>query len=262
MKNGPLLFLGLFAALSISWGAIVLGTHAQIGALTPYYDDTEGASFPKRGSGLAAQGEREYIALGCVACHTQQVRRPGFGVDDLRGWGDRQSVARDYIFQFRPQLGSLRLGPDLANFGDRKPNPPDADELYKLLYAGTPAHPSYRFLFDRRRVVGERSLVALNLTNELAPGRGYEVVPSSKAESLVAYLLSLKNGYTYPEAQPAAAPAPEKKAGASSEKAAPAATKAPATEPSPETEKSNPRGKRPEQAVPAAAPDENKKQTK
>jgi len=265
MKNGPVLFLGLFAALTVSWGAIVLGTHRQLGDLAPYYDDTEGNSFPLRPSGLAAQGERVYISLGCVSCHTQQVRRPDYGADQARGWGDRQSVARDYIFQFRPQLGAQRIGPDLSNLAARKPSPPEAEDLLKMLYAGTPAHPSYRFLFQKRRVVGERAADALNFTDNLAAPRGYEIVPSRQAEALVAYLLSLKNGYEYPEARPVETAAPAKKetkAPANETKGGTPAAKAPNTEPSPETEKSNPPGKRPEQAVPAAAPDEKKKQTK
>ena len=30
MKNGPLLFLGLFAALGFAWAGIVLGANAQL----------------------------------------------------------------------------------------------------------------------------------------------------------------------------------------------------------------------------------------
>src|SRR5688572_19725963 len=110
MKNGPLLVVGLFTALTASWAGIVLSTNAQLGGLTPYYDDAEGNSFPQQASGIAAQGEQVYVSLGCASCHTQQVRRPDFGSDQARGWGERQSVARDYIFQTRPQLGSLRQG--------------------------------------------------------------------------------------------------------------------------------------------------------
>src|SRR4051812_40978758 len=52
MKNGPLFFLGLFAALIFSWAGILLGSHAQLGSLTPYYDDAESKAFPERVSGL------------------------------------------------------------------------------------------------------------------------------------------------------------------------------------------------------------------
>lgn len=202
MKNGPLFVIGLFVALAASWAGIVLGTNAQLGALTPYYDDTESQSFPQRTSGIAAQGQLVYTDLGCAACHTQQVRRPGFGSDQDRGWGDRQSVARDYIFEARPQLGSSRFGPDLANFAARKPNAPTAGDLMKLLYNGERNHPSYRFLFETRKVVGERSDRALDFVNHREIDAAHEVVPTHRAEALVAYLLSLNHGYEYPEARP------------------------------------------------------------
>ncbi len=172
MRNGFLFFLGLFAALVISWGGLVLAPHKQLGALTPYYDDTESASFPSRTSGLAARGQYVYADLGCAACHTQQVRRPDFGSDQERGWGERQSVARDYIFQVRPQLGESRIGPDLTNLGSRKP-PFDADDLHKLLYNGSATHPSYKFLYDDREIVGQRSDFALKLTGAAAPQPGH-----------------------------------------------------------------------------------------
>jgi cytochrome c oxidase cbb3-type subunit 2 len=209
MKNGPLFLLGLFLALAISWGGVVVGTHAQLGSLTPYYDDTEGKSFPEAANGIASRGQLVYADLGCAACHTQQVRRPDFGSDQLRGWGERQSVARDYVHQVRPQLGFSRLGPDLTNLAGRKPSAPDAEDLMKLLYAGTPTHPSYRFLFDDRKVVGQPSAHALRLTGNLAAPAGTEIVPTERARSLVTYLLSLNTAYDYPESRPV--PKPEAK---------------------------------------------------
>jgi cytochrome c oxidase cbb3-type subunit 2 len=132
-------------------------------------------------------------------------------------------VARDYIHQARPQLGFSRLGPDLTNLAGRKPSAPDTEDLMKLLYAGTPAHPSYRFLFETRRVVGEPSAQAVKLTGNLAAPAGHEVVPSERARSLVTYLLSLNTAYDYPESRPV--PKPEAKG--AGKKAAPAAGKAP-----------------------------------
>ncbi|HVU34777.1 MAG TPA: cytochrome-c oxidase [Opitutaceae bacterium] len=201
MKNGPLIVIGLFAGLTISWAGIVLGTNAQLGAQTPYYDDTDSLAYPQRTSGIAVQGQMVYTDLGCASCHTEQVRRPGFGSDQDRGWGDRQSVARDYIFQPRPQLGSLRVGRDLANYGASKPDPA---QLMRLLYVGSVTHPSFKFLFDNRQIVGQRSDYALDLEGSAAPRPGYEVVPTARARALVAYLLSLNNSYAYPEARPAA----------------------------------------------------------
>src|SRR5690606_35906814 len=143
-------------------------------------------------------------ALGCAACHTQQVRRPDFGSDQARGWGERQSVARDYVFQVRPQLGASRLGPDLMNLGGRLPSPPTADELLRLLYVGSETHPSYRFLFETKEIVGQPSDTALRLTGDLAAPAGHEIQPSPRAHELVAYLLSLNSTYDYPEARPVA----------------------------------------------------------
>ncbi|HZZ18568.1 MAG TPA: cbb3-type cytochrome c oxidase subunit II [Opitutaceae bacterium] len=207
MKNNFLYFLGVFAALGISWAGIVLGSNAQLGNLAPYYDDNEQATFPSWMAGQAARGQLVYKDLGCVACHTQQVRRPGFGSDQERGWGDRQSVARDYIYQPFPQLGSARIGPDLANLGDRKPSAPDADDILHLLYTGGKGMPSYRFLFEKRKVgVGAQpALDALSLTGSQKPAEGWEVVPTNRATALAAYLVSLKNPYTFPEAAPVAA---------------------------------------------------------
>jgi cytochrome c oxidase cbb3-type subunit II len=233
MNNRLLFLLGLFIALVISFGGIVLGSHAQLGRLTPYFDDAQGQAFPERTAGLAARGQQVYADLGCAACHTQQVRRPDYGSDQARGWGERQSVARDYIHQARPQLGESRLGPDLANYGARVAKDPNTDPspaIFKFLYEGTGAHPSYKFLFDERKLEGEAATRALRTGKR--DGSTYEVVPTERARSLVAYLLSLNNAYDYPESRPMA---PVKKA-----------------EPAP------PHGA--EKPIPAAAPDEKKKQ--
>ena len=207
MKNGPLFLLGLFVALVISFAGIVLASHAQLGGLTPYFDDTEGQAFPQRAAGIAARGQAVYADLGCAACHTQQVRRPDYGSDKARGWGERQNVARDFIHQTRPQLGASRMGPDLANLAARKPSAPTAAQLYHVLYLGAETHPSYRFLFDERKVVGEPSPLALQLSGPWAAPAGSEIVPTERAQALVAYLLSLSTSYDYPESRPVAPPA-------------------------------------------------------
>ena len=80
--------------------------------------------------------------------------------------------------------------------------------------------PSYRFLYKKRRVVGERSADALELTGSDTPREGWEVVPSFDAKCLVAYLMSLNQSHPLkevrspgatPGASPvAASPAPAK----------------------------------------------------
>jgi cytochrome c oxidase cbb3-type subunit 2 len=231
MKNGFTFFLGLFLAVALAWAGIVLGSHVQLAHLAPYFDENEGKAFPERMAGIAARGQLVYQDLGCAACHTQQVRRPDFGGDKARGWGDRQSVARDYVSQAHVQLGESRIGPDLANFGAR-PLSVDADRLTQYLYEVHGGMPSYRFLFEERKIAGERSANAL----KVAAPAGYEVIPTHRAQALVAYLQSLNNVYEYPEAKPvepeakegehaAAAPAKDSPPAAAKTGAKPAATK-------------------------------------
>jgi cytochrome c oxidase cbb3-type subunit 2 len=210
MKSGSLFFLGLAAAFGLSWSGIVW-SNAQLARLAPYYDDGEGTSFPARLPGSAAAGQLVFRDLGCASCHTQQVRRPGFGSDTDRGWGDRQSVARDYIYQPYVQLGWSRTGPDLTNLAGRKPSAPDAATLMRLLYGGQGAMPAYPFLFENRKIAGQVSDAALALTGRLEPAPGRQIVPTDRARELVEYLLSLNTTYDYPEAHPVPASAGEGK---------------------------------------------------
>ncbi len=217
MKNGLTLFLGAFAVLAISWAGLLLASHQQLGALPQFKDPVEDTLNPAPVSGIAAQGRMVYQDLGCVTCHTQQVRHEGFGNDvgeKGRGWGERGSYARDYIRDQATLIGQSRLGPDLRNVGKRIP---EAEYFYKLLYApestvgGQPvAHgmPAYKFLFEERPIAGNQpSYKAVHVP----AADGYEIVPTRRAEALVAYLQSLKDTYDYPtERSLNAPPAPPK----------------------------------------------------
>jgi len=205
MKNGLTIFLGVFAAVALSWAGLLLTANRQIGHLSQFKDPVDDVLYPQPMSGLANQGRLVYQDLGCVSCHTQQVRREGFGADIARKWGSRGGYAHDYIRDQAVLLGSSRIGPDLRNVGARIP---DAGYFYKLLYApeskfgGAPiAHgmPAHQFLFDVHPVKGRQpSVLALELPAADAPGAGLEVVPTYRAQALVAYLLSLKDTYDYP----------------------------------------------------------------
>lgn len=116
------------------------------------------------------------------------------GPDITRGWGVRQSVAADYLYDQPVQLGSLRAGPDLANVGVRT-----ASMSLQLQHLYAPKSvtkdstmPAYRFLFELRKIGVKPSPDALNLTGEFAPPDGYEVVPTADALNLAAYLVSQK----------------------------------------------------------------------
>jgi cytochrome c oxidase cbb3-type subunit II len=69
--------------------------------------------------------------------------------------------------------------------------------------------PAYRFLYEKRRISGERSADALQLTGSDAPPEGWEVVPSFDAKCLVAYLMALNQSHPLKEVRSApGAPAP------------------------------------------------------
>lgn len=115
------------------------------------------------------------------------------GPDIARGWGSRRTVAQDFVADYPVMLGSLRVGPDLANVATRLP---DANWQLTHLYAPRAvvdgsAMPSYRFLFERRKISGAPSPDALQGLKEFAPPAGFEIVPKPEARQLVAYLLSL-----------------------------------------------------------------------
>lgn len=202
MKNGLTLFLGVFLTLGLSWAGLLLTAHSQLGALNQFKDPVEETLYPQPLTGLADQGRLVYQDLGCVSCHTQQVRREGFGADIERKWGERGSYARDYIREQTVLLGGSRLGPDLRNVGARPYA--DADYFAKILYAphsvapGTNM-PSYAFLFEVHPVAGRQpSDHALKLSGKHAAPAGSEIVPTARARALVAYLMSLKDTYDYP----------------------------------------------------------------
>ena len=71
--------------------------------------------------------------------------------------------------------------------------------------------PAYRFLYEKRRISGEQSADALELTGRDAPGDGWEIVPTYDAKCLVAYLMSLDQSHPLKEVKssaPAGSPSP------------------------------------------------------
>jgi cytochrome c oxidase cbb3-type subunit 2 len=207
MNNGPLLFLGLFAAMACSWLSFIMEPQLQIGNLqqtnTVAVGDASAETYPPAPPGDAHQGEEVYRADGCAACHTQMVRPQELGSDISHGWGARRSVAEDYLFDQPVMVGSQRVGPDLANFGRRSDVNGILMRLYdpRSLVPGS-VMPAYRFLFETRKIEGAPSPGALVLPDRFAPAPGYEVVPRPEARALAAYLLSLRqDGYLF-EAPP------------------------------------------------------------
>ena len=172
MKNLNSLLAGIFLAVAFPFGALVISSQIQLGSLGPAPAEEGGPLFPSREPGLAIQGRAVYVSLGCVSCHTQQVRPAGQGSDIARGYGVRASVARDYVQQNPVLLGERRIGPDIANFGAR------AKDLASV-HAAIQHDGQFAFLYS---------------------GAKQEVL-SGRAVALAAYLQSLRQDYSSPEAK-------------------------------------------------------------
>jgi len=227
MNSGPLVFLGLFITMALSWLGFVMGPQLQMGDMQPTTNILIGATgqvYPHTEPGTAHQGAEIYRAEGCASCHTQQVRPREAGYDISRGWGIRRSTAVDYLYAQSVMLGQHRVGPDLANAGLRM----DANAVLLRLYNpralpnnSTSIMPPYSFLFERHKIQGIPSADALRIPAPYGPLDGYEIIPRPEAIELANYIASLRqDGYLF-EAPPPAQLMPKTNA--------PAPTNSPAT---------------------------------
>lgn len=141
-------------------------------------------------------GKGIYIANGCVACHTQQVRN----IDMDRVWGERPGLAADYAANTRTDLwrntatlmGTERTGPDLTNVGARQPG-----KDWNLVHLFNPrivvkesVMPAYPWLFQRTKNP-RKSDVVVNVPAAYL-NEGETIIATKDALYLLAYLQSLK----------------------------------------------------------------------
>ena len=354
MKGLAPLFLGIFGTFAFSWVGLTVIPNWQIGHLNPQSDEEGTDIYPQPQSGMFERGAHVYAANGCMYCHSQQVRAEYAGADIERGWGNRRSAPRDYIFERSVFLAKMRMGQDIANIGARAPaeqqSPPPAGAASPAASSGgasspvasaapqgaapaaapatqgaaaasppatqqsgspsaaaspgssapkgspsaapptgvastspgamansspggtaTPSSgpqtagppwleqtlgepamysaawhhvhlysprsinldsnmPSYRFLYEKRRIRDQRSADALRLTGSDAPPEGWEVIPSYDARCLVAYLMALNQSHPLNDVRsaggaPAAPAAPSPAAAAGSPPPSPAPAK-------------------------------------
>jgi cytochrome c oxidase cbb3-type subunit II len=192
MNNGPMIFLALLFTMLWSYYGFVVRNFKEVGRQEPV-ETLTGGRYPSGRSGTANLGQEVYRANGCAACHTMQVRTRGYGADLERGWGTRNTVLRDFIYDNHVFLGQTRIGPDLANVGARPYATPEWHLLHlynpRLLVKGS-LMPQYPYLFEQRKVRGQRSANALALPAGTVK-EDYEVVPTREATALVQYLTSL-----------------------------------------------------------------------
>ena len=144
----------------------------------------------------AVKGKALFVANGCVACHTQQVRN----VDMDQMWGKRPSVAADYAADERTDLWrntatlmvTQRTGPDLTSIGTRQPS-----KEWNLVHLFNPRivvkesiMPAYSWLFEVKKEASSADVIVT------VPGKYQKLegtlVAKKEALQLVAYLQSLK----------------------------------------------------------------------
>jgi len=224
MNNLFTFSFGVLLTLVASWLAFIVGPRSQFGDLEPTAEMLEengsipiGADlFPKAMPGIAQQGAEEYVKLGCISCHTQQVRlftKKGSkgkriveaGLDVERGLGKRASMARDYVLQDNVMLGNTRIGPDLANVGLRGFT---EEWLHSHLFdpqATVPGSicPPSPFLYEIKDEATSGTFEVHNHhdahsdSNVSEPSR--HIFPTLRAQKIVAYLQSLGQNYELPE---------------------------------------------------------------
>jgi cytochrome c oxidase cbb3-type subunit 2 len=204
MSKFRYIFIGFMLTFLSSWVGLVLLPVIGLGNFKQVPDPATGEMIPPLLTALQKEGRGIYISNGCIYCHSQQVHPARVRTDIERGWGERRTVARDYMNQETAQMGTMRTGPDLSNIGVRNPS-----EVWHYLHLYNPQitskgsnMPPFAFLFEtKKKDPANLAKDALNFPAGFGPGPGYEVTPSHEMRALVAYLQSLKlSSYEIPEA--------------------------------------------------------------
>jgi len=221
MNRTSYLLAGIIGSFALSVYMLVIVPQQQLGSMQPQFQEEDGKIidiYPVENAGVVKAGRAVYASEGCMYCHSQQIRDEQNGLDVERSWGTRRTVARDYLFDNPPYLGSMRLGPDLSNVGwskwrneaeneDPQHKPAKRDAAWQLLHLYNPRvivkdsnMPPYRYLFKKQKIGGQRSADALDVPVE----NGFEIVPTADAKNLVGYLLSLDKSHPLKEVKTAA----------------------------------------------------------
>ena len=179
---------GLFVGLTIIVAILPAINNQENNAPLPNYKPLSEQEF---------QGKKSFIANGCVACHTQQVRN----VDMDKGWGNRPGIAADYADIKRTDfwrntatlMGTERTGPDLTNIGLRQPS-----MVWNLLHLYQPRAvveksimPAFPWLFEIKKEV-DKNEVEVIVPDAFRKGVNGKIIASKEALNLLAYIQSLK----------------------------------------------------------------------
>ena len=200
MNRAVWLYLGVLITVIASFVGLVQIPDRQLRGLQPVKDDL-GVERPQRPEGGVLAGRAEYIGLGCLYCHSQQVRPEGFGADLARGWG----VAAH-------RGPRLHLGRSARSWGRCAPAPTSPTSApasqagpgtcCTSTSPGSPP-PAPRCRSTRSSSPGSASSCSgrpmPSRFPEGEPRPGWVVVPTQRARDLVTYLGSLDHSYAVPE---------------------------------------------------------------
>jgi cytochrome c oxidase cbb3-type subunit 2 len=152
-------------------------------------------------------GKNIFIANGCVACHTQQVRN----IEMDKVWGSRPGISADYAGIKRSDfwrntatlMGTERTGPDLTNVGVRQ-----SSMAWNLLHLYQPRAvveqsmmPASPWLFTTKQEISKED-VEVTVPDKYRKGVNGKIIATKEALQLVAYLQSLKQ-VALPDGKPA-----------------------------------------------------------
>lgn len=195
-------YIGLIAAFALPWVFLVALPFGELGKLdTQLVDDVDGTVYPEVRAGMISAGARVYAQEGCAQCHTQVIRPTYAGPDRWRstdGWvvqgEERETLPLDFRGEKYAPIGVQRIGPDLANLAIRYNGDEAVEQLMLHLYNPRVTvewsnMPSYKHLFETRRIQGQKSDAALPVEGI---ADGYEVIPTDRAIALVSYLVNLR----------------------------------------------------------------------
>lgn len=214
-------FISLSLSFGVAWLAIIVIPFFKMRNLEPIsFDEADGTNsvFIVKRAGRIADGAAVYAANGCYQCHSQLIRPTyagndlfrsdwaGLAGDEDRGDTRRETNAFDFEGETFAQIGVTRFGSDLSNLARRvealyAKGQSAESWLYTHLYnprwlpeRRDSSCPSFSFLFDVKKILGNPSDEALPLPVE----EGMQIVPKPEARALVSYLLSLRKDQAVP----------------------------------------------------------------
>lgn len=213
----------MFVTFGMAWMCLIAIPVAKTAQRAPIkMNDDDDAPYYQHGtSGRILNGAEIYQSNGCYTCHSQLVRPTYAGTElfrsDVGGIKNddddtrRESSYDDYSGEKFAQIGLMRMGPDLSNFGYRadayaaKTNLTAEQWVFEHLYnprnndirigsndekleMGWSNCPSQRQMFEALPSNGQDGVFVLSARS----CDGKAIHPQEEARVLTSYLLSLK----------------------------------------------------------------------